>query len=793
MTYFSKHDQHSKEDSNINSKADNFDPVCGMKVDSINAKGGVSHYNGVNYFFCSSKCKIKFDNNPKLYLNSKKTEVLQQSTKPAILLSQSREYTCPMHPEIKQIGPGSCPICGMALEPVMSLSDQQEDQTEYLDMKKRFWISFFLSMPLLIVSMGGRHFLASSSSQSMMSNLELFFSTPVVLWSGWPFFLRFWLSIKNKKLNMFTLIGLGVGVAYIFSLFAILFPQFFPESLKDSRTGQLGLYFEPAAVIVTLVLLGQVLELKARYQTGAAIKALLGLSPKTARRIKTDGTEEEVDLVQIQVGDRVRIRPGEKVPVDGIIQSGLSSIDESMVTGESIPVEKTRGAKVIGATINGTGSLIIEAQKVGRETLLAQIIQMVAEAQRSRAPIQKLADQISGYFVPIVVMVSILTGIAWALWGPEPRLGFALVNAIAVLIIACPCALGLATPMSIMVATGRSAKMGVLFKDAEAIEMMKKVQVLIVDKTGTLTEGKPQLTLVKSVGQVDENKILSLAASLEQESEHPLASAIVRAAKSRNLVFEKVDSFTSITGKGVKAIVNGNQSVLVGNKALMDEFSISITNVEPEVDQLRNEGQTLMFISINNKLEGYIGVADPIKATTNEALSKLKSSGLYIVMVTGDNQRTARAVAAKVHLDEVVADVLPHQKVEIVKKYQDRGLIVAMAGDGINDAPALAQAHVGIAMGTGTDVAMKSAGLTLVKGDLKGIIRARDMSLKTITNIKQNLFFAFVYNAIGVPIAAGILYPFTGLLLSPIIAAAAMSLSSVSVIANALRLRGMKI
>lgn len=793
MTNFSKHDQHSKADSNINGKADSFDPVCGMKVDPINAKGGVSHYNGVNYFFCSSKCKIKFDNNPKLYLNSKKNEVLQHSTKPAILLSQSREYTCPMHPEIKQIGPGSCPICGMALEPVMSSSDQQEDQTEYLDMKKRFWISFFLSMPLLIVSMGGRHFLESSSSQSMMNNLELFFSTPVVLWGGWPFFQRFWQSIKNKKLNMFTLIGLGVGVAYIFSLFAILFPQFFPESLKDSRTGQLGLYFEPAAVIVTLVLLGQVLELKARYQTGAAIKALLGLSPKTARRIKIDGTEEEVDLVQIQVGDRIRIRPGEKVPVDGIIQSGLSSIDESMVTGESIPVEKTIGAKIIGATINGTGSLIIEARKVGRETLLAQIIQMVAEAQRSRAPIQKLADQVSGYFVPIVVMVSILTGIVWVLWGPEPRLGFALVNAIAVLIIACPCALGLATPMSIMVATGRSAKMGVLFKDAEAIEMMKKVQVLIVDKTGTLTEGKPQLTLVKSVGQVDENKILSLAASLEQESEHPLASAIVRAAKSRNLVFEKVDSFTSITGKGVKAIVSGNQSVLVGNKALMDEFSISITNIEPEVDQLRNEGQTLMFVCINNKLEGYIGVADPIKATTNEALSKLKSSGLYIVMVTGDNQRTARAVAAKVHLDEVVADVLPHQKVEIVKKYQDRGLIVAMAGDGINDAPALAQAHVGIAMGTGTDVAMKSAGLTLVKGDLKGIIRARDMSLKTITNIKQNLFFAFVYNAIGVPIAAGILYPFTGLLLSPIIAAAAMSLSSVSVIANALRLRGMKI
>lgn len=793
MTNFSKHDQHSKADSNINSKAGSFDPVCGMKVDPINAKGGVSHYNGVNYFFCSSKCKIKFDNNPKLYLNSKKNEVLQHSTKPAILLSQSREYTCPMHPEIKQIGPGNCPICGMALEPVMSSSDQQEDQTEYLDMKKRFWISFFLSMPLLIVSTGGRHFLESSSSQSMMNNLELFFSTPVVLWGGWPFFQRFWQSIKNKKLNMFTLIGLGVGVAYIFSLFAILFPQFFPESLKDSRTGQLGLYFEPAAVIVTLVLLGQVLELKARYQTGAAIKALLGLSPKTARRIKTDGTEEEVDLVQIQVGDRIRIRPGEKVPVDGIIQSGLSSIDESMVTGESIPVEKTIGAKVIGATINGTGSLIIEARKVGRETLLAQIIQMVAEAQRSRAPIQKLADQVSGYFVPIVVMVSILTGIVWVLWGPEPRLGFALVNAIAVLIIACPCALGLATPMSIMVATGRSAKMGVLFKDAEAIEMMKKVQVLIVDKTVTLTEGKPQLTLVKSVGQVDENKILSLAASLEQESEHPLASAIVRAAKSRNLVFEKVDSFTSITGKGVKAIVSGNQSVLVGNKALMDEFSISITNIEPEVDQLRNEGQTLMFVCINNKLEGYIGVADPIKATTNEALSKLKSSGLYIVMVTGDNQRTARAVAAKVHLDEVVADVLPHQKVEIVKKYQDRGLIVAMAGDGINDAPALAQAHVGIAMGTGTDVAMKSAGLTLVKGDLKGIIRARDMSLKTITNIKQNLFFAFVYNAIGVPIAAGILYPFTGLLLSPIIAAAAMSLSSVSVIANALRLRGMKI
>jgi P-type Cu+ transporter len=590
---------------------------------------------------------------------------------------------------------------------------------------------------------------------------------------------------------MFTLIGLGVGVAYGFSLVALFFPHLFPESFKDPMTGQLGLYFEPAAVIVTLVLLGQVLELKARGQTGEAIKALLGLAPKTARRIKSDGSDEEIEIEAISVGDSLRVRPGEKMPVDGIVVSGTSSVDESMVTGESIPSEKVQNSKVVAATINGTGALVIRADKIGKDTLLSQIIQMVSDAQRSRAPIQKLADQVSGYFVPTVVLIAILTAVAWGIWGPEPKLAFAIVNAVAVLIIACPCALGLATPMSIMVATGRAAKMGVLFKDAEAIELLRKVDVLIVDKTGTLTEGKPKLMTVMAFQGIAENTLLQLTASLERESEHPLAAAIVKGAEAKGIALQKAEGFQSITGQGAKATVTG-QSIAVGNRLLMESLKIEMSDVTKTADELRTEGQTVMFVAVDGKLAGMIGVADPIKETTPEAIQALQKLGIKIVMVTGDNKLTANAVAKKVQVDEVIADVLPQQKVDVVKRFQAQGKFVAMAGDGINDAPALAQAQIGIAMGTGTDIAMKSAGVTLVKGDLRGVLHARELSEATIRNIKQNLFFAFVYNALGVPLAAGVLYPIFGWLLSPMIAALAMSLSSVSVIGNALRLKTKK-
>lgn len=697
------------------------------------------------------------------------------------------EYTCPMHPEIKQIGPGICPICGMALEPTVLTADHHEDQTEYLDMRKRFIFSVILSVPLLFVSMGGRHLISSNESQMWMNYLELVLATPVVLWGGWPFFERFWMSLKTRNLNMFTLVGLGVGIAYLFSLFGVFTPNIFPESMKNTHTGLVNLYFEPAAVIVALVLLGQVLELKARGQTSAAIKALLGLSPKTARRLKSDGNYEEVPLDEIKVGDKLQVRPGEKVPVDGFVVSGNSSIDESMVTGESIAVEKESDSQVIGATINGTGSLIIEAIKVGRETLLAQIIQMVSDAQRSKAPIQKLADTVSGYFVQFVVLASLITAIVWFAVGPDPKLANAIVNAIAVLIIACPCALGLATPMSIMVATGKAAKRGILFRDASAIEVLRKIQVLIVDKTGTLTEGKPKVTSIKVIGEIREEELFSLIGSLERESEHPLAHAIYQSAKDKGAIFQPVEKFNSITGKGATGVVSG-KLLHVGNKALMNENSIALSEVEKTADKMREDGQTVMFVAVEKKMAALIGVSDPIKATTPEALKALRQSGLKIVMVTGDNKITAHAVAAKLDLDEVVADVLPHQKAEIVKKYQAQGFRVGMAGDGINDAPGLAQADVGIAMGTGTDIAMKSAAVTLVKGDLNGIAKARELSVETIANIKQNLFFAFFYNALGVPVAAGVLFPFFGILLSPIFAAAAMSLSSVSVIANALRL-----
>lgn len=755
------------------------DPVCGMTVAPEVAKEK-SKFNAEIFYFCSAKCREKFEQNPSQYL--------RLGTPKPKNSNDGVEYTCPMHPQIRKVGPGSCPICGMALEPV-TVSSGEEENAEYQMMLHRFWVGAFLSIPLLFITMGGRHLIKSEAILNLLKWIELAIATPVILWGGWPFFVRFWESLKNKSLNMFTLIGLGVGVAYGYSLVAVFLPTIFPPSFKDPMTGEVGLYFEAAAVIVTLVLLGQVLELKARGQTSTAIKALLGLAPKTARRINANGTsEEDVPIEEIRVGDSIRVRPGEKIPVDSIVVSGQSSVDESMVTGESIPVEKSTGAKVIGATINGTGSLVLKAEKIGKDTLLSQIVQMVAEAQRSRAPIQKLVDQVSAYFVPAVVGVAIVTALVWAIFGPEPRLAHAIVNAVAVLIIACPCALGLATPMSIMVATGRGAAMGILFRNAEAIELMRKVDTLVVDKTGTLTVGKPKLVTLKPFPPFSEDELLSLTASIEKVSEHPLAAAIVAGANEKGMKFVAVENFQSITGKGASGLVSG-RSVAVGNRALMLDLSIKLEESESEVDRLRGEGQTVMFVAIDGKLAGFIGVMDPIKETTVAAIKSLRELGIKVVMVTGDNQRTAEAVSKKVGVDQVMADVLPQKKAEIVKSIQKEGGFVAMAGDGINDAPALAQAQVGIAMGTGTDVAMNSAGVTLIKGDLVGIVRARALSEGTLKNIKQNLFFAFIYNALGVPIAAGVLYPQFGILLSPIIAAAAMSLSSVSVVGNALRLK----
>ncbi|HAF15403.1 MAG TPA: copper-transporting ATPase, partial [Blastocatellia bacterium] len=659
---------------------------------------------------------------------------------------------------------------------------------------RRFWVSLVLTLPLLVIGMSelipGTP-LERIASMRAWGWIQLVLATPVVLWGAWPFFVRGWQSIVNRSLNMFTLISLGVAVAYVFSVTAKLFPEIFPPSFRDP-SGEVPVYFEAAAAITTLVLLGQVLELRARSQTGAAIKALLGLAPKTARRIREDGSEEDVPLDQVQVGDRLRVRPGEKVPVDGVVIEGSSAIDESMVTGEPIPVEKHPGDRVIGATVNGTGSFVMQAERVGAETLLAQIVQMVAEAQRSRAPIQKLADVVSGYFVPAVVAIAVITFIVWSIWGPEPRMAHGLVNAVAVLIIACPCALGLATPMSIMVATGKAAQSGVLFKNAEAIEIMRKVDTLVVDKTGTLTEGKPKLVSIVTVEAVDEQTVLRLAASLERGSEHPLAAAIVAGAQERGVNLAEATAFNSLTGKGVTGEVDGHK-VSLGNRALLDDLKIAAGELATKAESLRADGQTVMFVAVDGKAAGFVGVADPIKETTPEAIRQLHEEGIRIVMLTGDSRTTAEAVARKLNIDEVVAEVLPNQKVDVVKKFQAEGRFVAMAGDGINDAPALAQAHVGIAMGTGTDVAMKSAGVTLVKGDLRGIVRARVLSRLTIRNIKQNLFFAFLYNSIGLPIAAGVLYPFVGILLSPMIAAAAMSFSSVSVIANSLRLRKVSI
>ena len=758
------------------------DPVCGMDVVPGQAAGGSAEYAGSTYWFCSESCRTKFVADPTRYVK------IAPAAAPKAA-ADDRIYTCPMHPQIRQKGPGSCPICGMALEPLTVTADEGPDP-EPVDMTRRFWVGLVLTLPLLVFVMGDmlpgeplRHLIPSRLS----AWLQLLLATPVVLWAGWPFFVRGWASVVNRSLNMFTLIALGTGTAYVYSVAGTVTPGIFPESFR-THGGEVGLYFEAAAVITVLVLLGQVLELRARSQTSSAIKALLNLAPPTARRIRPDGTDEDVPLAAVAVGERLRVRPGERIPVDGVVVEGASAVDESMITGEPIPVEKVAGGKVIGGTVNGTGGFIMRAERVGSETLLARIVQMVSEAQRSRAPIQRLADQVSAWFVPAVVVVAILTFIGWALWGPEPRLAYGLVNALAVLIIACPCALGLATPMSIMVATGRGAMAGVLVKNAQALEVMEKVDTLIVDKTGTLTEGKPRLTVVNALAGSEEREVLRLAASVERGSEHPLAAAIVAGATERSIPLTTAEEFRSVTGKGVVGRIESH-SVALGNARLMQDFDASIDALTAEADKLRADGSTVMFLAVDSRAVGLVAVADPIKASTPEALKALKESGLRIVMVTGDNRRTAEAVARKLGIEHVEAEVLPENKKTIVESLQKQGQRVAMAGDGVNDAPALAQADVGIAMGTGTDVAIESADITLVKGDLRGTARARHLSHATMRNIRENLFFAFIYNALGVPIAAGVLYPVAGVLLNPIIASAAMTFSSVSVIGNALRLR----
>jgi len=760
------------------------DPVCGMSVNPETSKHRFEH-NGTTYHFCSNGCRTKFEADPAKYLDKTKAEA-KQAPVPAGTI-----YTCPMHPEIRQLGPGTCPICGMALEPeVVSLDDAPNP--ELADMTRRFWIGAALSMPPVVLEMGG-HLMGDHGliDQALSNWIQLVFATPVVLWAGWPFFVRGWQSIVTRNLNMFTLIAIGTGVAYVYSLVGTIFPQAFPANFRG-HDGAVSVYFESAAVITVLVLLGQVLELRARAATSGAIKALLQLAPKTARRVADDGTDHEVGIDTLNAGDRLRVRPGEKVPVDGVIIEGRSALDESMVTGESMPVAKEAGAKVIAGTLNQSGGFVMRAEKVGRDTLLSQIVQMVAEAQRSRAPIQRLADQVAGWFVPLVIVAALLAFGAWAWFGPEPRFTFGLVAAVSVLIIACPCALGLATPMSIMVGVGRGAQAGVLIKNAEALERMEKVDTLVVDKTGTLTEGKPSVTAIVPAAGVQESEILALAASVERASEHPLADAIVRAAKQRNLELGAVEGFDSPTGKGATGKVNG-KSVVLGNPAYLSSIGIDTASLATEAERLRGEGATVINMAIDGKLAGLFAIADPVKPSTPDALKTLGAEGIKVIMLTGDNRTTAAAVARKLGISEIEAEVLPDQKSAVVTKLRNAGRIVAMAGDGVNDAPALAAADVGIAMGTGTDVAMESAGVTLLKGDLIGIARARKLSQATMGNIRQNLFFAFIYNAAGIPIAAGVLYPTFGILLSPIIAAAAMALSSVSVVGNALRLRATRL
>ncbi|MBI2487279.1 MAG: heavy metal translocating P-type ATPase [Deltaproteobacteria bacterium] len=817
----------SHNDTDIASKKIFKDPVCGMYVAPENAAGSYEH-NGETYFFCNQYCLEKFRAEPSRYLTDVTTITHEESKTQSADINS--EYICPMDPEVRQQEPGSCPKCGMALEPMTvgapvtkieyvcpmhseivrdkpgfcpicgmaleprTVTAEEEVNPELLDMTRRFWISLFLTVPIFFLVMSemipGRPVQHALPSR-LLTWLQFVLATPVVLWGGWPFFQRGWASIINHSLNMFTLIAIGTGMAYFYSVVATLFPGIFPDSFRV-HSGEVAVYFEAATVIITLLLLGQVLELRARSQTSSAIRALLGLTPKTARIIRDDGTEEDISLDRVKPGDRLRVRPGEKIPVDGLVLEGRSSVDESMITGEPIPVEKTPGIRVTGGTVNGTGSFVMRAERVGSDTLLAQIVRMVSEAQRSRAPIQRLADVVSSYFVPAVVLVAIITLVVWSLIGPEPRMVYAIVNAVAVLIIACPCALGLATPMSIMVGTGRGATVGVLIKNAEALEILEKVDTLVVDKTGTLTEGKPRLTSIVPLSELKESELLRLTASLERNSEHPLAAAIVAVAKAEGLQLSEARNFQSITGKGVIGTVDG-RLVAVGNDKLFAELGMNPDTLLKRAEGLRQEGQTVMFVAIDGKPAGLLGVSDPVKESAREAIETLHREAIRIVMVTGDNRVTAEAVARKLGIDEVKAGVLPDKKAEIIKRLQAEGRRVAMAGDGVNDAPALAQAHVGIAMGTGTDVAMESAGVTLVKGDLRGIVRARRLSRATMRNIRENLFFALVYNTLGVPIAAGVLYPAFGLLLSPMIAAAAMTFSSVSVITNALRLRRVKL
>jgi Cu+-exporting ATPase len=781
------------------------DPVCGMTVDEKSAAGSASHA-GQTYYFCSARCLGQFQANPAQFVGTSNPSHGHAGHAPHAHHEQGAApggrydsvpagytgtvYTCPMHPEVRRTEPGACPLCGMGLEPERAAAVEEGPNPELVDFTRRLWVGAAFTLPLLILTMTpylGITAIRELFGERMSLWIELALGTPVILWAGWPFFVRGYQSFRSMNLNMFSLIGMGVAAAYVFSIVAVLAPGIFPAGFRD-EAGNVGVYFEAAAVIVTLVLLGQVMELRARERTGSAIRALLDLAAKTARVIRPDGTEEEIPLEQVQVGDRLRVRPGDKIPVDGMVMEGRSSVDESMLTGEPIPVEKVAGEKVTGATINGTGSLVMEATRVGADTMLAQIVEMVASAQRSRAPIQKWADVVAGKFVPAVIGIAVLAFVAWAIWGPVPALAYALVSAVAVLIIACPCALGLATPMAIMTATGRGAQAGVLIKNAEALERFEKVDTLIVDKTGTLTEGKPQLVAVLPEAGHDETAVLRLAATLEKGSEHPLAEAIVRGAEERGIALAEAQDFEAVTGKGVKGVVDG-KPVALGNVRLAADMGLDGGALSETANARRDQGETVMFVILDGAIAGLVSVADPVKETTPAALQALHKLGFRIIMATGDNERTARAVAASLGIDEIRADVLPEDKARIIQALQAEGRKVAMAGDGVNDAPALAQADVGIAMGTGADVAIESAGFTLVKGNLDGIVRARRLARATMRNIRQNLFFALIYNATGVPVAAGLLYPFFGILISPIFAAFAMSASSVSVVLNSLRLR----